>query len=170
LGKALREEQRARWVQLICRSADDAGLPTDPEFRAAFVAYIEWGSRIAMENSQPGAHPPPHMPVPRWWWVCDATPGSRISALDPQPEEAPIMDLPHADEPLSFARHIKPLFRTMDRQSMSFAFDLWAYNDVVKYAQAILARLQSGTMPCDRAWPRERVDVFERWVASGTPE
>src|SRR5579872_4715953 len=36
LGKALREEQRARWVQLLCRSADDAGLPADPEFRAAF--------------------------------------------------------------------------------------------------------------------------------------
>src|SRR4029077_5117355 len=27
LGKALTEEQRARWVQLLCRSADDAGLP-----------------------------------------------------------------------------------------------------------------------------------------------
>ncbi len=81
LGKALREEQRARWVQLLCQSADEAGLPVDPEWRAAFVAYLEWGSRIAVENSQPGAHPPPHMPVPRWWWVCDATPGSRVSAL-----------------------------------------------------------------------------------------
>jgi hypothetical protein len=170
LGKALREEQRARWVQLICRSADDAGLPADPEFRAAFVAYIEWGSRIARENSQPGAHPPPHMPVPRWWWVCDATPGSRVSALDPQPEEAPTMELPCAGEPVSFAKHIKPLFRAMDRQSMSFAFDLWAYNDVVKHAQAILARLRGGTMPCDGAWPKEQMDVFERWVASGSPE
>ena len=45
LGKALSEEQRARWVQLLCRSADDAKLPDDPEFRAAFVAYLEWGSR-----------------------------------------------------------------------------------------------------------------------------
>ena len=47
IGKTLREEQRARWVQLLCRAADDAGLPTDPEWRAAFVAYLEWGSRIA---------------------------------------------------------------------------------------------------------------------------
>ena len=80
-GKALTEQWRARWAQLIARAADDAGLPTDPEFRAAFVSYVEWGSRIAVENSQPGANPPPHMPVPKWWWVCDARPGSRISAL-----------------------------------------------------------------------------------------
>ena len=46
LGKALTEEQRASWAQLIIRSADEAGLPTDPEFKAAFVSYIEWGSRI----------------------------------------------------------------------------------------------------------------------------
>src|SRR5262249_43840774 len=38
LNKALSEDQRARWVQLLCRSADDAGLPDDPEFRAAFTA------------------------------------------------------------------------------------------------------------------------------------
>jgi hypothetical protein len=67
--------------KLMCRAADDAKLPADPEFRAAFVAYLEWGSRIALENSQPGAHPPPHMPVPRRWWVCDATPRARVSAL-----------------------------------------------------------------------------------------
>ena len=55
----------------------DAGLPPDAEFRAAFVAYLEWGSRIARENSTPGAKPPANMPVPRWWWVCDAYPGAR---------------------------------------------------------------------------------------------
>ena len=54
LGKALREEQRARWVELLSKSADDAMLPADPEWRAAFVAYLEWGSRIGLENSQPG--------------------------------------------------------------------------------------------------------------------
>ncbi|HJZ78356.1 MAG TPA: hypothetical protein VKE51_41800, partial [Vicinamibacterales bacterium] len=65
----------------------EAGLPRDPEWRAAFVAYLEWGSRLAVENSQPGARPPAHMPVPRWWWVCDATPGSRVSALAPPNDE-----------------------------------------------------------------------------------
>ena len=68
LGLALREEQRARWVQLICLAADEAELPSDPEFRSAFVAYIEWGTRIALANSQPGVDPPREAPVPRWGW------------------------------------------------------------------------------------------------------
>ncbi len=67
-GRALTEEQRRRWVELICDAADDAGLPADPEFRSAFVAYIEWGTRLAVGNSQPGAEPPPKAPVPRWGW------------------------------------------------------------------------------------------------------
>jgi CDGSH-type Zn-finger protein/truncated hemoglobin YjbI len=166
LGKALREEQRARWVALLCRAADDAKLPADPEWRAAFVAYLEWGSRIALENSQPGAHPPSQMPVPRWWWVCDATPGSRVSALAPEEQEAPI-ELPGPDEPISFEQHVKPLFREVDRQSMRFAFDLWSHEDVRQHADAILDRLRAGTMPCDGAWPAARLDVFERWVESG---
>jgi hemoglobin len=65
---AITEEQRRRWVNLICDAADDAGLPGDPEFRSAFVAYIEWGTRLALANSQRGATPPPRAPVPRWGW------------------------------------------------------------------------------------------------------
>jgi hemoglobin len=68
LNRALTEEMRRRWVNLICDAADEAGLPTDPEFRSAFVAYIEWGTRIAVANSQPGASPPPRAPVPHWGW------------------------------------------------------------------------------------------------------
>jgi hemoglobin len=68
LGLGITEAQRARWAQLIGLAADDAGLPADPEFRSAFVAYVEWGSRIALENSQPGADPPRRAPVPRWGW------------------------------------------------------------------------------------------------------
>jgi truncated hemoglobin YjbI len=60
MGRALTEEQRARWAQLMCRCADEAGLPTDPEFRAAFVSYIEWGSRIAVENSSREPNPHAH--------------------------------------------------------------------------------------------------------------
>lgn len=68
IGLAITEEQRARWASLIAASADEAGLPADPEFRSAFVAYVEWGTRIARENSGPGASPPPAAPVPRWGW------------------------------------------------------------------------------------------------------
>jgi CDGSH-type Zn-finger protein/truncated hemoglobin YjbI len=163
VGKALREEQRARWVELLCKSADDAKLPSDPEWRAAFVGYLEWGSRIALENSQPGAHPPPHMPVPRWWWVCNTTPGSRVSALASDESEGPA-ELPGPDEPVEFERHIKPLFREVDRRSMRFAFDLWSHEDVTEHKDAILERLQAGTMPCDGAWPAEQIAVFRRWA------
>ncbi|MBO2445897.1 CDGSH iron-sulfur domain-containing protein [Actinomadura barringtoniae] len=168
-GKALTEEQRARWAQLIIRSAADAGLPTDPEFSAAFVAYIEWGSRIAVENSQPGARPPARMPVPKWWWVCDAAPGTRVSALEPGFDERPPVELPAPGQAISFDSHVKPLFRAMDRRSMAFVFDLWSYDDVVHHADAILARLRQGSMPCDGAWPEEKVEFFARWINEGTP-
>ncbi len=67
-GLGLTEAQRFRWVQLVALAADDAGLPSDPEFRSAFLAYVEWGTRLAVANSQPGAAPPPEAPVPRWGW------------------------------------------------------------------------------------------------------
>jgi hemoglobin len=67
-GLALTEQQRSRWVAMICAAADEAELPSDPEFRSAFVAYVEWGTRIALANSQPSATPPPDAPVPRWGW------------------------------------------------------------------------------------------------------
>ena len=61
-------EQRFRFAMTMSRAADDAELPSDPEFRAAFVGYVEWGTRLAMHNSQPGADAVPHAPVPRWGW------------------------------------------------------------------------------------------------------
>jgi hypothetical protein len=36
--------------------------------------------------------------------------------------------------PVNFTLHIKPLFRKMDREAMRFIFDLWAYEDVHRYA------------------------------------
>lgn len=68
LGVSITETQRRRWAQLIGECADEAQLPADPEFRSAFVAYVEWGTRIALANSQPGVTPPPDAPVPRWGW------------------------------------------------------------------------------------------------------
>lgn len=68
LGRAITEPQRRRWVYLLMDAADEVGLPADPEFRAAFAGYLEWGSRIALANSQADAAPPPAAPVPRWGW------------------------------------------------------------------------------------------------------
>jgi hypothetical protein len=93
-----------------------------------------------------------------------------VSALA-KPEETKVeVELPGPEETPSYARHIKGLFRKMDRESMKFVFDLWAYEDVKKYGAAILGRLKAGTMPCDGAWPAERVAVFERWVEAGMQE
>jgi hypothetical protein len=52
---------------------------------------------------------------------------------------------------------------------MDFAFDLWDYDDVRDNAQAILGRLTAGNMPCDGAWPEERITLFRRWLEAGTP-
>jgi Ferritin-like len=73
------------------------------------------------------------------------------------------------DEPMAFEDDIKPLFRERDRDSMRFAFDLWSPDDVSTNADAILERLEAGTMPCDGAWPAERVAVFRRWIDAGKP-
>ncbi len=61
-------EARHRFVSLLSLAADDAGLPADPEFRSALMAYAEWGTRLAQHNSQPGAKVFEHAPVPRWGW------------------------------------------------------------------------------------------------------
>jgi truncated hemoglobin YjbI/CDGSH-type Zn-finger protein len=169
LDKELTEDKRARWVALLQQSAREAGMPNDPEFRSTFGSYIEWGSRLAVENSQTGARPPEHMPMPHWdWHTAAGPPGSRVSALTP-PSDDPPVGLPGRDEPVSFDRHIKSLFRRRDRESMTFAFDLWDYQSVKDHGEAILQRLTDGSMPCDGAWPPERIEVFGRWVGTGMP-
>jgi len=68
LGLDISVEQRRRFVSLMSMAADDAGLPDDPEFRAAIIGYLEWGTRLAMQNSKPGAEVVTEAPVPRWGW------------------------------------------------------------------------------------------------------
>jgi hypothetical protein len=73
------------------------------------------------------------------------------------------------NEPVSFESNIKPLFREGDREAMKWAVDLWSYDDVSKQADAILDRLEDGTMPCDGSWPEAQVDLFKRWAETGKP-
>jgi hemoglobin len=69
IGKMLDEPKRRRWMQLLLDTADEIGLPTDPEFRSALVGYLEWGSRIAVLNSQTTENPVTgNEPMPRWGW------------------------------------------------------------------------------------------------------
>ena len=74
---------------------------------------------------------------------------------------------PTQGETISFESKVKPLFRERDQQSMSSRFDLWSYDSVSEHADAIVARLRSGTMPCDGAWPQSQTDLFQRWIDTG---
>jgi hemoglobin len=68
LGRSLGEAHRKRWMQLLFECADDLGVPSDPEFRSAMIGYFEWGSRLAIINSQPGVKVESEQPMPRWGW------------------------------------------------------------------------------------------------------
>ena len=69
----------------------------------------------------------------------------------------------------SFAQDILPLFREKDVESMSWAFDLSNYDQVRANAERIYGMLSSGAMPCDGAWPQDRVAVFKQWMDAGYP-
>ncbi len=69
LGRHLTEAQRKRWIELMLETADEVGLPDDPEFRSALVGYLEWGTRLAVINSAPGAaSPQAGLSMPSWNW------------------------------------------------------------------------------------------------------
>jgi hypothetical protein len=71
------------------------------------------------------------------------------------------------DSTPSFERDIKPLFKEGDRKAMSFAFDLWSYQEVRDNAEMILDQLVAGRMPCYGAWPEEQVARFRTWTETG---
>jgi hemoglobin len=68
LNRHLRQDQRRAWVALLLNTADELGMPDDPEFRSALVGYLEWGSRLAVINSQAGATVNADAPMPKWGW------------------------------------------------------------------------------------------------------
>lgn len=68
---------------------------------------------------------------------------------------------------LSFARDICPLFRPVDIKEMMPYFDLSSYDAVRGNAEAIWARVEDGSMPCDVMWPEDRVELFRAWIDDG---
>lgn len=68
LNRHLTEPQRRRWINLLLDTYEDLDAPHDPEFASALVAYLEWGSRLAVLNSQPGAKMSETAPMPTWGW------------------------------------------------------------------------------------------------------
>jgi hemoglobin len=68
LSRHLTQEQRRAWVALLLDTADELNMPDDPEFRSALVGYLEWGSRLAVINSQADAAGDAESPMPKWGW------------------------------------------------------------------------------------------------------
>lgn len=68
LDRHLTEVQRRRWINLLLDTYTDLDLPADPEFASSIMAYLEWGSRLAVVNSQPGAQVYEKSPMPKWGW------------------------------------------------------------------------------------------------------
>jgi hemoglobin len=72
-GLKIREEQRARFVELYMAALDAAGMPDDPPFREAVREHVEFGTHVAMQNSnaETDADLHPLREVPRWTWAGD---------------------------------------------------------------------------------------------------
>jgi hypothetical protein len=87
--------------------------------------------------------------------------GVPVRAVDPPAGDAAVP---------SFERDIRSLFTERDRAAMRWAFDLGEVASVREHADAILEQVAAGRMPCDAAWPAERVALFHRWVQAGSPD
>jgi hemoglobin len=57
-----------RFVECFVRAADDAGLPDDPEFRAALRDYMVWAVEQMLAHPNPGDEIPADLPIPHWSW------------------------------------------------------------------------------------------------------
>jgi hemoglobin len=77
INRALTEEQRARWADLMIATAREV-LPANEKVQARISSYITWGSRIALQNSQPGYDPPAESEIPDWGWGKEGPPGASL--------------------------------------------------------------------------------------------
>ncbi len=64
------EEQRARFIALYLEALDEAGMPDDEPFRQAVREHVEFGARVAQQNSwaETDADLHPIREVPHWQW------------------------------------------------------------------------------------------------------
>jgi hemoglobin len=67
------EEQRERFVELYMAALDASDLPDEGEFREAVRSHVEFGSKVAMQNSRAETEDQLHplREVPRWTWPGD---------------------------------------------------------------------------------------------------
>ena len=69
-GLRITEAQRQRFVELYVAALDAAELPDDPEFRAAVLEHLDFGTRVAVQNSRAETDEELHplREVPHWTW------------------------------------------------------------------------------------------------------
>jgi hemoglobin len=72
-GLKITEEQRQRFVKLYLAALDAAELPDDADFRAAVLEHLDFGTRVAVQNSHAETDDDLHplREVPRWTWPRD---------------------------------------------------------------------------------------------------
>ena len=151
------------------------GFDFDPD-RSTLIKRLE-GS-VPGQNRMPRFRPP--VPPERIGflrdWISggcpDNVPAGEIGLRrERSPEAEPVRESPPIRAtPLSFASDIGPLFRdSPDRDSMLAygGFDLHRFEDVRDRADAILRRLEDGSMPCDGNWPQDRIATFRKWIDDG---
>jgi len=68
------EEQRQRFIELYLAALDAVGMPDDKPFRDAVRSHLEFGTRVAMQNSHAATDDELHplREVPIWTWDPDA--------------------------------------------------------------------------------------------------
>jgi hemoglobin len=64
------DEQRDRFIALYLQALDEVGLPNDGPFREAVRSHVEFGARVAQQNSVAESDEELHpiRNVPRWEW------------------------------------------------------------------------------------------------------
>jgi hemoglobin len=67
-GQGAEEDLGHRFVRCFVQAADDAGLPDDPDFRAALRTYMEWAVADVLAYSPRGSQVPTGLATPRWSW------------------------------------------------------------------------------------------------------
>ena len=72
-GLRISEAQRARFVELYMAALDAAGMPDDEPFRTAVREHVEFGTHVAMQNSNATSEDELHplREVPQWSWPDD---------------------------------------------------------------------------------------------------
>lgn len=67
-GNGPMDDLGRRFVEAFVAAADDAGLPADPEFRAALRDYMVWAVDDVLVYAPVGSEVPRGQAMPRWSW------------------------------------------------------------------------------------------------------